>query len=161
MLERRHFNIHSDCLCVLCSSREIECIDHLFLSCPFSVDCWNKLNIQWDLHIPIDERLYRAKQNFQEPWFMETFIFATWTIWNLRNDIIFDRRPHSFSLWCRNFRSTAPLQICRMKKSVKPRLAFGWTQCSPLNFLSAVLCPLYSELSAPCLVLVLVLVLLR
>lgn len=44
MLHRRHYNIGSDLNCLLCGGAR-ETVEHLFFDCPFSVSCWNKLQI--------------------------------------------------------------------------------------------------------------------
>ncbi|KAJ1259387.1 hypothetical protein BS78_10G150800 [Paspalum vaginatum] len=130
MLGRRHFFVHTNNLYVLCNTGKAEDINHLFFSCLFSNSCWSKLNIHWELQPSIEERVQLAKLNFQEPWFMEIFVFAAWTIWNLRNGVIFERKACNRRLWCNNFRCLSLLQLCKMKE------AYRQPFCSWLDFVS-------------------------
>lgn len=43
--------------CAMCSTSKEEDIDHLFFACPFAKQCWNTINIQWDLHLNLHGRL--------------------------------------------------------------------------------------------------------
>ncbi|KAG0519861.1 hypothetical protein BDA96_08G022900 [Sorghum bicolor] len=57
--------------------------------------------------------MQQAKIQHQNPFFMETFINATWKIWKQRNNYIFDRGRPSFGSWKSSFYEEATLQAHR------------------------------------------------
>ena len=79
------FQDNNSCVCVLCGVSQAETRDHLFFSCSFSKNYWNKLHIHWTEHLLIMPRIEEARRNFGHGFFMEIFIIATWEIWNQRN----------------------------------------------------------------------------
>jgi hypothetical protein len=78
---------------VLCQTGTLESRDHLFFECEFAVNCWFKLNIQWDMSVPLSGRYMAARSNFVGPCFMEIISCSAWNIWKLRNDVIFRGIP--------------------------------------------------------------------
>lgn len=105
MLTRRHLHVHDDDICVMCNTGEEETIEHLFFSCPFAVQCWNKLNFTWDLSLGLKDRLAQAKQDCGLAFFTEASMIAAWELWKIRNDKIFDRRESTQDRWFCNFKS--------------------------------------------------------
>ena len=63
--------------CVLCTSLIEESVTHLFLVCPFAIDCWASLG----------RIILRAQLQF--PFSMEIIVTMCWSIWAVRNDQIF------------------------------------------------------------------------
>ena len=116
MLLRRHYNVHPNSWCVLCSTQEEEDLNHLFFTCPFALSCWNKLSIQWDVSLSIQERVLHMIGSTGLPCIMEIFVFAAWEIWNIRNSKIFDNGSVSFSLWFRKFSDQVHLQLMRVRE---------------------------------------------
>ena len=47
ILRRRHYNIGNNYSCLMCSPAPEETLEHLFFRCPFSISCWNILDISW------------------------------------------------------------------------------------------------------------------
>jgi hypothetical protein len=47
MLRRRNYSINSSYNCLICSSPPEETIEHMLFLCPFSRQCWVKLQIHW------------------------------------------------------------------------------------------------------------------
>ena len=88
MLRRRNLNVQDDTLCVMCSARIEEDIDHLFFECPFAVQCWASINFSWDTSLPLPERFIRARDVHGLEFFTEASIIAAWELWKLRNDKI-------------------------------------------------------------------------
>jgi hypothetical protein len=71
MLKRRHFNINDGFNCVLCDSGAEETIDHLIFLCPFSVSCWIKVGISWNLNHSRIEAMQAARRTFYRDLFFE------------------------------------------------------------------------------------------
>jgi hypothetical protein len=71
IMMRRHWHIDSGPECTLCSSAILEKRDHLFFHCEFAVDCWNSINIQWDVALPLSDRFVVEQAALQGPCFME------------------------------------------------------------------------------------------
>ena len=116
MLLRRHYNVHPNSWCVLCSTQEVEDLNHLFFTCPFALSCWNKLSIQWDVSLSIQERVLHMIGSTGLPCIMEIFVFTVWEIWNIRNSKIFDNGFVSFNLWSRKFSDQVHLQLVRVRE---------------------------------------------
>jgi hypothetical protein len=115
MLKRRHFNIGTSFACPLCITGDEETLEHLFFSCPFSVTCWAKLNITWNISAGRFDMITQAKSNFQEGLFFELFIIAAWGIWKERNDLIFKGKAPSRDSW--KARVIADLSLLRFRVS--------------------------------------------
>ena len=64
MLRRHHYNTQAGLFCVLCRNNSEEDIDHLFFACPFATNCWNQLNIHWNLNLDFHQRVNQACENF-------------------------------------------------------------------------------------------------
>ena len=116
MLLRRHYNVHPNSWCVLCSTQEVEDLNHLFFTCPFALSCWNKLSIQWDASLSIQERVLHMIGSTGLPCIMEIFVITVWEIWNIRNSKIFYNGSVSFSLWFRKFSDQVHLQLMRVRE---------------------------------------------
>jgi hypothetical protein len=61
--------------------------------------------------------MQQAKVQHNNPFFMETFIIATWQIWNQRNNFIFDRGRPSFDSWRSSFYEEVRLQAHRFSSA--------------------------------------------
>jgi hypothetical protein len=90
MLRRRHFNIGSVFSCLTCSSGMDETRNHLFFTCEFSAECWERLGVAWDTSRSADDMISDAKQTWNKPLFMEMMILGAWNIWKIRNRAYFD-----------------------------------------------------------------------
>jgi hypothetical protein len=98
LLRRKNMNLDSY-VCPLCNMGCEETCFHLFFECPFSLQCWNFLNIHWNLGIPALDMLVEARQNFGSIIFRELIITAAWCIWLLRNRVVFDNIQFNFQSW--------------------------------------------------------------
>jgi hypothetical protein len=102
MLLRRNFHVTSNDFCVLCDHNIPEDIDHLFFSCPFAIACWQKLGFQWNMSLPICDRIWEvAGRGSAQPFTLEFIIMAAWEIWNIKNSVIFDNGVATPQVWLR------------------------------------------------------------
>ena len=124
MLSRRHIQVHGDDLCVMCSTGEDETIEHLFFTCPFASLCWNKININWDLALNLEDRLNQGRQNNGLNFILEASMIATWELWKIRNDKNFNRGSPSVDRWLCNFKSQSLLQSIRFKADLQSAFCF-------------------------------------
>lgn len=123
MLERRHFHVQPNCLCILCSRRESESIEHLFFECDFAVSCWNRLGIIWAPEDNFTRRFEQTRDQAGLPFFMEIFLLAAWELWKVQNRQVFDGVQATFDSWLFNFKTEARLQAHRFHED--KRLIFN------------------------------------
>jgi hypothetical protein len=90
-----------------------------FLECPFSVDCWNTLNISWDTSLKPMDMLIEARTSFGSPIFREIMITACCSIWKIRNAVIFDSEHHSIISWKIRFKEELGFVSIKANHSVK------------------------------------------
>jgi hypothetical protein len=116
-----------DYSCALCACGIDEEIGHLLFHCSFSSQCWDTLNLiipnSSDLTL-ITESL---KRQLQTPFFMEIIVTMCWSIWMMRNDLIFNGVPHSLSRCKAEFKKEFALVILRAKASLHPDIDL-WLQ---------------------------------
>jgi hypothetical protein len=119
MLRRRHLNIQDSDACVLCNTREVETIEHLFFDCPFTKDCWTAIHVDWDASFPLQDRFNQARLSSNLPLFTEATLIAAWELWELCNDKVFQRRTPTPALWLANFESQGLLQSVQFKDEIR------------------------------------------
>jgi hypothetical protein len=124
MLTRRHIGARDDDHCVMCSLREDGTIEHLFFTCSFAVQCWNRLNFTWDLSLNLEDRLSQARQYSGLQFFTEAAMIAAWELWKIRNDKIFNRSTPSQDRWFYNFKNQCMLQSARFKADLRSAFCF-------------------------------------
>ena len=81
--------------CVLCYHTTEESVFHLLIGCPFATACWNWLGLQITHQGEMLHCLESFRGQLQVPFFMEIIIIMCWTIWQMRNGLIFNNRPPS------------------------------------------------------------------
>jgi hypothetical protein len=117
----RHLESRPDC--VLCTTQLLETRDHLFFECHFAKQCWEAIGISWDLSRNITSHSLLAKQHFTCPCFMEVLVYATWNIWKVRNDLLFQEQASSVEHWKVRFHSDLMLHQYKVKAAlVQPRI---------------------------------------
>lgn len=79
--------------CVLCQQQLEETLQHLFLSCPFTIGCWGFLHLAITTAEPFGA-LQSFKAQLDMDFFMDIIIILSWTIWMAHNDFIFKGSPH-------------------------------------------------------------------
>jgi hypothetical protein len=124
MLRRRNLYAEDDAHCILCTGRIDEDLDHLFFDCPFSKSCWEKIGMQWNTDLSLYPRLAHARQQQNIPFFMEIVVIASWEIWKLRNDKVFNSGPIHIDIWFRNFKNQCLLQSLRFKDDLRSAFCF-------------------------------------
>jgi hypothetical protein len=70
---------------VLCNQQVEESFEHLFLLCPFDLECWNLIHLFIPPGAPYDV-LHSFKAQLQVNFFMDIIILMCWTIWMARNE---------------------------------------------------------------------------
>ena len=75
--------------CVLCQNSEEETVHRLFLNCQFSRDCWNSIGITIQNEAFVPQAIQQIKDQAHPSFFMQTIILLCWSIWTVRNDLIF------------------------------------------------------------------------
>lgn len=108
--------------CVLCNSSSEENLIHLFLHCPFVVQCWVWLNVQVDQNLDPFQTLQSFKDQLSVPFFMEIITLMCWTIWKARNDLIFRQINPMMESAKADFRKEFGLLLLRAKKSYSPQI---------------------------------------
>lgn len=75
--------------CVLCEEAIEETVDHLFLHCELAKECWSLVGMV----VPQSQNPFQIIEEFRlrlnVPFFMEVIIIMCWSIWTVRNNLIF------------------------------------------------------------------------
>jgi hypothetical protein len=103
----------------MCATGEHEIIDHLFFDCPFAQECWASINISWDVSLELLDRFIHARSVQNIPFFTEAVLIATWELWKMRNDKVFNRHDPSPTTWLAKFKNQCYLQSVRFKDDMR------------------------------------------
>jgi hypothetical protein len=87
----------------------------LKLGTPFSLACWSSLQLTVPNSQDIGHIVESLKLQLQLPYYMEILITMRWSIWTMRNDLIFRNIPHSMHRYKQVFRKEFALIILRAK----------------------------------------------
>ena len=115
MLKRRHYKIGDNYGCILCGTNDEETLEHMIFHCPFSKACWDTLHIHWATQ---GDRLFwiqEAKTAWNNPMFMEIFLYASWSLWKERNNKHFRGIAPSIASWFARFKEDLRLLQHRVK----------------------------------------------
>lgn len=74
----------------LCDSKKDESVEHLFLKCPFSLECLQILLLHNPQFLTPFEVLDELKRQIQKPFFIEIIILMAWSIWQTCKDTFAD-----------------------------------------------------------------------
>ncbi|XP_037432425.1 uncharacterized protein LOC119299287 [Triticum dicoccoides] len=116
MLKRRHYKIGDNYGCILCGTNDEETLEHMIFHCPFSKACWDTLHIHWATQ---GDRLFwiqEAKTAWNNPMFMEIFLYASWSLWKEKNNKHFRSIAPSISSWATRFKEDFSLLTHRAKE---------------------------------------------
>ena len=102
--------------CVLCQDGVEETAEHLFFQCTSAASRWFALGITWDEHSNIHQKLYLARNEFRQPFFMDIFLIGAWCLWTEGNDYIFKNKPPSIVAWKASVKYTVTSHLIRIKQ---------------------------------------------
>lgn len=123
LLDRKHSKPPNVPLtCDLCSLGARETRDHLFFQCPFARSCWNSIGFAWDTSLEFHQMIAAQRSGFGDGCFMEIFLVASWLIWKLRNDYIFNSVRHSLARWRASLKEELSLYLSRLRLVARPLL---------------------------------------
>ena len=71
---RRRITVLEDYGCAVCRTGLEETVEHLFLKCPFSIQCWASLNLNSPINLQHLQILEVFRTRLQVPFFMEIII---------------------------------------------------------------------------------------
>jgi hypothetical protein len=117
IMQRKHWYVESGYECSICTDGVLETSQHLFFTCVFATQCWDFLGIQWDVNAQFTQVFAAAKTTFQGPCFFEVFACASWNIWKVRNEMVFNHIPATLARWKIGFQSDLLLHRFRVKSS--------------------------------------------
>jgi hypothetical protein len=103
----------------MCNNGEEETIEHLFFDCPSAQECWGILNFVWDGSLQLMDRLVHGSLTHNLPFFTEAALIATWELWKMRNDKVFQRQQLNPNVWLTNFKNQCYLRSVRFKDDMR------------------------------------------
>ena len=112
---RRRNMVLDDYTCVGCGVGVEETVDHLFLNCPFAVQCWALINLDSSINLQPLQLLEFFRSRLQVSFFMEIIILLCWSIWGWRNALIFESQAETVHDVKESFKSHFSLVIYRAK----------------------------------------------
>ena len=127
ILKRRRKFLEEGSNFALCYEGVEETTNHLFFDCQSAVCRWFALGISWDEKSNIHQKLYSAKQEFGQPFFMEVFMIGAWCLWNERNDFIFNGKAPCLAAWKSSFKAEVSRHLIRIKKNLHQSISL-WLQ---------------------------------
>jgi hypothetical protein len=103
------------------TSNEEETLEHLFqITCPFANECWDSVCPQRrQRNFPLIDSIRDIKDKLQVPFSMEIIILASWSIWIVRNNKIFNNQRPRFTSWKANFHEELRMLKHRMKNKYR------------------------------------------
>lgn len=110
--------------CVLCLQNTEETCQHLFLHCPFAIQCWQLIHVDIPLSIDFPEIADTFKNQLHSQFFMAAVILMCRAIWTVRNDLIFKGIQPSLSI----ARSLFQKEILLLMHRVNSRLSLQFEE---------------------------------
>ncbi|KAG8062309.1 hypothetical protein GUJ93_ZPchr0003g17029 [Zizania palustris] len=111
--------------CPMCAIPHEETSQHLFFDCAFSTSCWSKIGLTWPPADSCPERVARARGALSCRFSLEILVSGAWSLWLLRNNVVFRHQSPSVASWLILFRQTILLQSFRLKSPLREELR-GW-----------------------------------
>ena len=118
MMKHKHFYVEF-LDCILCDTCPEETNIHLFFECTFSQSFWWALGIEWNVDMNLYQMMDDAKQRISLDFYMEIMIAGCWSIWDQKNDAIFNGNPPNIQRCIGKFKATFTLIMHRAKSSLK------------------------------------------
>jgi hypothetical protein len=98
LLGRKHFHLPSyACATSQCAGEET--LIHLCWTCPFVEVCWNYVCPTRGRNLSVLESIEDLKNKIHLPFAMDMIIIAAWSIWIVRNNMIFQNKRPTFTSW--------------------------------------------------------------
>jgi hypothetical protein len=88
------------------------------------------LRFVWEENLNVHQKLYQAKREFGQPFFMEVFVIGVWCLWNQGNEVIFDRKAPCLAAWKVAFKAQVLDHLVIIKPSLHPLSNFGFKLCN-------------------------------
>jgi hypothetical protein len=102
--------------CVTLPCVKEETLIHLFWTCPFANHSWDYICPTRDKNLSVMESIEDIKMKIGLPFGMDIIIVATWSLWIVRNNKIFNNIRPSFSSWKAIYLQELRLISFRMKR---------------------------------------------
>lgn len=125
LLRRKHMHLDSY-NCVHCTVA-VEDLFHLFFHCPLAVACWYTLQLIVPATNDIFQIIEAFKVQLHLPFFLDIIITVCWSIWTIRNDVIFRGIPASVQICKQIFHLEFALVILRAKETSRSDLV-SWLE---------------------------------
>lgn len=113
--------------CVFCVSVAEETCQHLFLQCPFARHCWHSIQVETPIATSFPEAAVQIKDQLRSRFFMATLILMAWSIWTVRNKLIFKGIQPSIEAVKACFQKELLLLMHRVKENLQEEF-IQWTQ---------------------------------
>jgi hypothetical protein len=113
--------------CVLCNQNIEETVEHLFLDCKLAKACWGKIGLTVDSSLNPLQIFQSFRLQLGVAFFMEVIIVMSWSIWTLRNNVIFRGIPASTLRGAEIFKDIFGLLLWRAKKKYFPAIS-SWLE---------------------------------
>jgi hypothetical protein len=104
--------------CEFCHVAHGETTQHLFWECPFAQQCWGILNLQTVQAGDTSQNFQAIKDHLNSRFFMIPLILMCWTIWKVRNELIFNNNQIGLQEAKHLFLKEAKLVSLRVKTSL-------------------------------------------
>jgi hypothetical protein len=106
--------------CVLCSLNAEETAEHL--ECDMAKACWKLIGLTVNTSLDPFQIFESFKMQLTVSFFTEIIIIMSWSIWAIRNDVIFRGIPVSSMRCLDEFKSTFGMLLRRTKKKYFPAI---------------------------------------
>ena len=98
LLARKKFVLQSyNCAVLHCGQEET--LLHLFWTCPFAVQCWDFICPNRSMSLTLYDGFFDMRDKLNIPFFSDIIILASWSIWMIRNNMIFRNETPSLERW--------------------------------------------------------------
>jgi hypothetical protein len=88
----------------------------LFWACPFADYCWDYICPNRTRNLSVLESIEDLKGKIHQPFAMDLIIIAAWSIWIVRNDMVFNNKRPTFTNWKMIYFKELQWLTYRMKK---------------------------------------------
>jgi hypothetical protein len=92
---------------------------HLFFECSFSQSFWWAIGFEWNVDMNIHEMIIDAKARYSLQFVMDIIISGCWSLWDQRNDAIFNGNFPELRRCIIKFKNFFSLNIHRAKPSLR------------------------------------------